>query len=109
MTTLSLRYSFQVPTFAGKKHMLSGYALQHVVLMNRVDADEFADPKDPIHLEYKGDVNKLALVWASGARKRLQAQYKLTDAEMDLVKFKGLSACRHEAGEKIESNDPRWV
>lgn len=106
---LALRYSFQVPRFAGKKRMLAGYDLQHVALLSRVDADEFFDPKDAFFTEYGGDVNKLALVWMEGARKRIQREFKLTDADMTLVTFKGLSTCRHEVDEKVDANDPRWV
>jgi len=108
-TSLALRYSFNVPRFAGKKHMLAGYDLQHVALLSRVDADEFFDPKDAFFTEFGGDVNKLAAIWMDGARKRIQKTYNLSDEEMKLVTFRGLSTCRHGVTEKVDANDPRWV
>jgi len=104
---LSLRYSFNVPTFAGKKQMLSGFRLQHVVLHDAIEAAEFFG--NDLYKEFGGDVNKLAKIFMPNMLRRVQRQFQLTDEQMTHVSFRGLSTTQNEPGTKLDPCDSRWV
>lgn len=106
---ISLRFSFRVPTY-GKKGKHSETAVQHIVVRNVVDHDDFYHDEAFLR-EYGADVNKLAAIYKGGALRKIQVQFgaHMNAQQESLTTFTGLSTCQHEPEDKVELNDPRWT
>lgn len=100
---ISLRLSFQVPTFS-KTGKLSGYRLEHIGRGNLISAEDFATCCNH-SIEQLLDLIK----GKEGGAERIAKKFNLTTEQAKLVRYTGVSILRHEHDEVLTVTDSRWV
>lgn len=96
-TNISLRYTFRVPVYGGKKgDKLTGFKLVRIIMGNLV-------AKKDLFETFGGDVNKIAQMFMDEATKKTGIQ------ETYRVEFRGIDVCEHRPMTTPTDDDPRWV